>query len=581
MVSRTTPGIATLFFLHALQLPAQSIGPQEVPFETLAVSASAAWQLLSAVAVAALIIGIWWVRMQRLNAHRRSMKAFHALSENVIAAGTPEEIAEKLADVLPQITETTRVHMYLYNRQAKVLERVTTSDEPEPMAIPVENPQPGFPSGAAKCFSTRSVVQIADARRNPLVSAEWQPGQVRAVMFVPMLAQQDVLGVLEAGTTLRPGYFSPEEQAAIQHLSNQAAASLKLQDQRKVREQLLRSEKLAATGQLISGVANQLREPLESISTLSADLLREHTSSAIHSELKQIAAEARRASEIVARLVSFARAEDSSVRLVDLNALIGGLVEFRGTEWQSLGLRVQNRLAPERSLVLGVQGQLEQVFLDLLVYAEQNAAISPAKTLSVSSARMGGRSLVEIGFSVLHSNDVNHANDLDVCRGLIQSHGGEIRFRTQTGAAGFEVDIPLAPGSEQGEVKTAPRTGGRPLTLMVVDSDVIAQRQLVRLLAARGHRVVPVSAEQATDSAQRLRFDAVIWAVRPGGWKWSEFHERLRSAVQAFVLVSDGYDADFAKSLKESGGYLLGRPIQESELDQVLQALELQTTVGL
>ena len=42
------------------------------------------------------------------------------------------------------------------------------------------------------------------------------------------------------------------------------------------------------------------------------------------------------------------------------------------------------------------------------------------------------------------------------------------------------------------------------------------------------------------------------------------------------MLVSDGYDAEFARSLEESGGYLLRRPIQQADLDRVLESLEAQ-----
>ncbi len=537
------------------------------------------WFLLTLLAIVVVLLLAWWTREQRLGAQRRSMRSFHALSEAIIAAANPSEIADQLAEVLPTISQATSVRLYLFVRRTKSLEAVPTLDDPEPMAIPLESPQEGLACGVVRCFTDRAILNVADVRRNPLVNSDWKPGSLRSAMFVPLLAQQDAMGVLEVGNLARPGYFSPEEQAAIQHLANQITASIKLQEQHTVREQLLRSEKLAATGQLISGIAGELRAPLENIEAQAGSLAESPVPAPIERELKLIAAEARRASEIVARLVSFARPEDSLARTFDLNVLVGGLIQFREPEWKSHGLRIQNRLAPEPALILGVQGQVEQVFLDLLVYAEQSASASHAKNLSVSSSRMAGRVVVEIGYSVEGAAHALTGNSLEVCRGLVQSHGGEIRFRTQSGAAGFEVDLPLAPEPERAAssiASGAPRSAQHALTLMLVDSDATAQRQLLGLLAARGHRVIPASAEQAADIAHRLRFDAVIWAVRPGAWKWSDFHERLRSAIPAFVLVSDGYDAEFARSLEESGGYLLRRPIQQADLDRVLESLEAQ-----
>jgi hypothetical protein len=94
------------------------------------------------------------------------------------------------------------------------------------------------------------------------------------------------------------------------------------------------------------------------------------------------------------------------------------------------------------------------------------------------------------------------------------------------------------------------------------------------LLSERGHRVVPARAEEAADLAHRLRFDGMLWVLRPGGAKWSDFQERLCDSVPAVVLVSDGYDADLAASAQEYGGYLLRRPLQEPDLDRVLAAVE-------
>jgi hypothetical protein len=69
-----------------------------------------------------------------------------------------------------------------------------------------------------------------------------------------------------------------------------------------------------------------------------------------------------------------------------------------------------------------------------------------------------------------------------------------------------------------------------------------------------------------------------VWALRPGGAKWSDFQERLRELIPSFVLVSDGYDADLAASLGESGGHLLGRPLEEPELERVFGAVETRAS---
>ena len=536
---------------------------------------------LGLITIAALVVGVWWSRTQYVSAQRRSMRAFYRLSEEIFSAASPSEIAEKLSAMLPSITHATHIRLHLFNARNKSLESVTTSSQPEPAAASVEGENDGLAAGAVKCFRNRALVNIPDVKRNPLVNSGWKAGLPRSVMFVPLLAQQDGMGVIEAGSVRRLGYFTPDEQAAVQHLAKQVAASLKLQEQKQVREQLFRSEKLAATGQLISGVASDLRAPFDRILELSTTL--DGTDSALLERgLKQMAAEARRGSEIVARLVSFARPGEAAARLVDVNALAAGLVQFREPEWKAAGVRLQNRIAPDVAMVLGVQGQLEEVYLSLLVFAEQCATRSGSKTLEVVSSRLTGRVVTEIRFqSDVASDGVNNTNlndaNLDVCRAVVQNHGGELRTRTVRGDMSFEVDFPLAPTAESTARPSVSGKSQKTQTLLLVDADLGAQRQLLGLLTARGHRVIPVRAEEAADVAHRLRFDGVVWAVRQSGAKWSDVHERLRQAVPSFVLVSDGYDAELAASLGESGGFLLGRPIQESDLDRVLLAIEARS----
>jgi signal transduction histidine kinase len=554
--------------------------------------------LAAAIGLAALFFTLRWMRTRRMRAQHRAMRTFHTLCEEIIAAPSPSEIAEKLMTVLPSITQATGAWLYIFNRRTKSLERVATQDDPEPMVVPVESPgDEDLVSGAAVCFQSRKQLNIPDVRRSRYLNTRTKQRSPRSAIIMPLATQGDILGVLEAGNAERLGFFTIEEQASIQHLANQVAAALKLQEQRAMREQLFRSEKLAATGQLISGVANELRAPLEVILHLSVQLAAllagGDRDSLPERDLRLLAAESRRASEIVSRLVSFARPEDSAMRHFDVNALLAGLVQFREPELKALELRLQNRLAPEPAFVLGAQGQIEQVFLNLLVHAEQSAADVPQKTVSIVTSVIAGHVLVEIGYSARGGEDAAietggldslaesgtaGALSLGVCRSIVLNHGGGMRFSRRAGLACFEVELPVVMRSE---ASIDSRNAGKPeraLTIMLVDPDTGQQRQLLGLLSMRGHRVVPVAPEEAADVAQRLRFDAVLWAMRMsgagGGAKWSELQERARASIAAFVLVSDGYDAELARSIEQGGSFLLGRPIQEAELDRILRQID-------
>ena len=547
--------------------------------------------VLGVVGALGVLAALWWVRERRLKEQRESWRAFYGLSEDLIASSTPAEIAEKLSSVLPWVIDATSASLYLYDRRTQSLQRIPTTVEPEPMAVPLDDPPEGMAGAAVAAFRNRALLNVPDARRNPLVKVGAKMNLPRSAMFVPLLSQQEILGVLEADNARDLGYFTPDEQASTQHLANQAAASLKLQEQRAMREQIFRSEKLAATGQLISGVASELRSPLESIVRLTDSLsgLEDRPLSGL--DLRGLYAESRRAAEIVARLVSFGASSGEVAGSVDLNTVLAELIKFREPEWRGLGIRWQSRLAHSPAIVTGSRGQLEQLFLNLLIHAERRAGIAPMKSLTLQSSLMGGEAHVEISYSVAPEDPLGEVNPLDsnhtgegsalglgVCLGIAKTYGGDIRFHSRAGMAHFDVNLPRVGGAEHAAAETPEVSKpSRPLTLMIVDSGPGAQRQLLRLVGALGHRAVPVNPQEAVELLQRLKFDAVFWAIRSGGTSWGESHDRIRSHVAAFVLVSDGYDPELARSLEQGGGFLLPRPVQKAELDRVLREIQMRT----
>ncbi len=545
--------------------------------------------LLAALILACALASIWWFRERRMAALRRQMRLLNSLGEQVIGATSSAEILRRLILNLPALSDASGVGLYIHNRGTKTLEGVH-SNNTAVESIDPEAPSGSMASGIAASFRNHALIAIPDVRRSPYFRKEDTVLAPRSVLLVPMFAQSELMGVLEIHHAGRIHYFTEGEQAAMQHLANQIATALKLQEQHSMREQLFRSEKLAAAGQLISDVANELRTPLQSIATLATALLSRN-GDAYHTELESITTEATRASETVARLVSFANVEQAQAEALDLNAILSGLLKFRAPEWKAKGVEIKSQLAVKRAIVLGSPGQIEQVLLNLLVDAEKSAAEAKDKVITVSSSLLAKRVLVEISYPLRSpdtrgdSTDGDHTGSgalgLGVCRGIIESHGGEFRVvRTSPAQARFDIELPVIEARQTGSGASELSEAIRQLTVLVVEPDSKVQRQLVQMLGGRGDRVVPVSsAEEGLDIVERLRFDMVICAVRLPGLNWVAFCERVRLRVGGFVLLTDAFNSDVGRAFRNSEGYVLSKPVDETELHRICRAVEDRTSL--
>ena len=523
---------------------------------------------------------MWRIRSRRLSEQREATRALYALSEEIVASAGTADLAAKLEARAPSLLKASGVHLFVANRGSQSLVRVATPAQRDPLTVAFNNDPHFAAKGLVLCYLNRTPLVIADSRHNSLV-ANPDANSPRSLLLVPLVTHEEALGVLEIDRGDGGAPFSAEDQAAAQHVANQIASAIKLQDQQSLREQLFRGEKLAATGTMISGIAGELRFPVETISKLSGELIetlkRRDDIPAVEAGLARLAGEAARAREIVGRMTSFTHAGDGAPREIDLNATLQRLTANRADLWEGAGLSSEIKLEQGSLPLVGAEGQLEQVLLTFLLHVEKRAAETSGRSLFVKSADVAGRARVEVGYAAPAGAESEEpvttgeagGLSLDVCRNILHTHGGELKIHQRSGVFAFEVTLPgVSRVVETQRKPAAPQ--GRALTLMLVDPEPAASRPLVKLLSSRGHRVVPVSGEEAADIAPRLRFDAVFWAARPGRTGWGEFLERVRASIGSFVVISDGYNQDLASSLHQNGGHLLSRPVEEGSLDRIL-----------
>ncbi len=228
---------------------------------------------------------------------------------------------------------------------------------------------------------------------------------------------------------------------------------------------LVQSEKLAALGELVAGVAHELNNPLTSVLGY-AQLLEagELEGEDARRALEIILQEADRARRIVQNLLTFARQRAHERGPVDVNAAIEQTVALRRYELERAGITFVLDLAADLPVVEGDLFQLQQVFLNLINNAAQAMAGGGGR-IEIRTARVGDRVRIEVadtgpGIPPEHlhrifdpfftTKEVGQGTGLglSISYGIVRDHGGEIYAENRPeGGARFTIELPAAPGS--------------------------------------------------------------------------------------------------------------------------------------
>ena len=246
------------------------------------------------------------------------------------------------------------------------------------------------------------------------------------------------------------------------------------EDERKsLMEQLVRSEKLAAVGELISGVAHEINNPLTGIVGLSELLLREKKEDLdedTKKDLESIYKSSERITKIVSNLLRFARREAPMRKNIAVNEIIDTILNIRNYEMKVRNIEIRKHYQPDLPLIMADPSQLEQVFLNIISNAEYAIhETGKAGTLTITTSLQeehpeDKKVIIEISdtgagipenafikifdpFFTTKPTGKGTGLGLSVSYGIIKEHGGEILVRNRKeGGAAFTIQLPVSGG---------------------------------------------------------------------------------------------------------------------------------------
>ena len=370
-------------------------------------------------------------------------------------------------------------------------------------------------------------------------------------------------------------------------------------DEKRLAEQLLQQEKLAAVGELVSGVAHELNNPLASVMAFAQLLLAAPGGEAQDREaVEAINQEAKRAAKIVSNLLTFARQHQPERTIADINRVIDDTLELRRYALRVADVEVEMHLDAALPVTWADPFQLQQVVLNLITNAEHALSTwEGERKIVVTTTRQTGHVLIRVsdsgpGIAPEHLSHIFNpffttkpvgegtGLGLSISDGIIREHGGRIRAESRPGrGATFIVELPIVTPPAT-NVSMEPETavpGPNAKRLLLVEDEPAIRRAVGMYFRSLGHIVDVVgTGREAIARANAVRYDAAVLDLRLPDIAGDEVLAEMRktcSAPARVVFVTGDTQSEMAQRVLEATGCpTVGKPFVLDELAAIVLA---------
>lgn len=357
-------------------------------------------------------------------------------------------------------------------------------------------------------------------------------------------------------------------------------------DQRMIEQQLIQAEKLTSLGEMLSGVAHELNNPLTGIIGFSELILEKDPASDIKNSISKINKEALRCKKIVQNLLTFARRRAPEREYININDIIHMALELREYDLNVNNIKVATSLDLNLPMTMADSFQIQQVFLNIINNAQHAMIEHEGKGMLNIRTYYKKDGVITIKFSDtgpgIAPENLNRLFDpffttkgvgkgtglgLSISYGIIKEHGGKISVASKLGeGAAFTIELPVIQAEAAVSEDTAAKDEEkeekkitRKRNIIVVDDERVILELVKEILAKDGHNVdTAVNGKTALKLIKEKQYDLLISDVKMPDMSGIELLSKVKKAdpeLAKRVIMATGDNAG-EDIVKKGVGYL-------------------------
>lgn len=427
--------------------------------------------------------------------------------------------------------------------------------------------------------------------------------RIKTALVLPILADDEPIGLMTFDSPGEEMEFDRDDEIFARIISLVVTLALYrvrvIEKIRQEHQEELRLMRLKSLGEMASGVVHDLNNALSGVVGY-IQLLKARVDDP---ELRRFAEIAERSAKdtvaIVQRMRAFYKEQESARVTLDLNRLIGDVIEMTKPRWKNMpeakGIQIEIVTDFESiPMIEGQESELRQLFTNLIFNAVD--AMPDGGKIAIKTRRRGRYAIVEVSDTGVGMDEETKSRifepffttkpegsglGLSICRRIVAEHGGSIEVESVPGkGTTFTVTLPIAEAYLKAE---AGETEGRPISpkrVLIVDDEKVVRQVITDMLSELGHESVTAeNGLEGLETFRKERFDLVLVDLGMPGMNGLQLARLMRSIDDQtpIVLLTGWGDTIDEEEVGRHGIWkVISKPVRMEELRDLIASLSRQ-----